>query len=382
MKMLQEAEGAVKRDYNPYLNIVRSPSPSVNFIWGNTHGLPRGYTAVFYGPPRGGKSVLANSFIGQLHRDDPEAIALKIDTEFREELQMTDRQLQAYGIDLDRYQAIARNDPKVFDFIETQVNALCQEGAPIKLIVIDSLQGLLGRRSGESIENQTIGDEAKTIQDGLKRIITTIRRNRIALILTAHVRAEMDIRKAKYNPTKMAAAWGLKHFAEYYVNIVPNNDAEAKKDILGHSFETTLKDIKGEKDKFAHKVRVCMKNTSAGPKGRVGEFTFSDYNGIINTYEEVYQLATRRQIVERPNNKTFVIKDFPTQGEEQKYVGKKDFALAIKENDLLYNELLKRVVAQDVEAMRTGQYPQLAVNMAENEDENTPDTADEEESSE
>ena len=48
---LQQLEGAVKiGEYNPFMEGVRSPSPSVNFIFGNTHLLPFGASAIFWGP--------------------------------------------------------------------------------------------------------------------------------------------------------------------------------------------------------------------------------------------------------------------------------------------------------------------------------------------
>ena len=75
MKALNKLEGAVEKSYNPFAYVLRSPSPSVNFTFGNSHGLPFGYTLILYGPPAGGKSLLSNAFIGQLHKDDPEAIA-------------------------------------------------------------------------------------------------------------------------------------------------------------------------------------------------------------------------------------------------------------------------------------------------------------------
>ena len=105
MKRLQKLEGAVLRDYDPFQNVIRTVSPSVNFVFGNSHGLPLGYSLVLSGPPKGGKSLLCNAFIGQLHRDDPDAIAVKYNTELRELGQLTDHQCAVWGIDRDRYMA-------------------------------------------------------------------------------------------------------------------------------------------------------------------------------------------------------------------------------------------------------------------------------------
>ena len=59
MKQLNKMEGAIDSEYNPFApqNVLRSPSPSLNWIFGQGSGLPFGYSAIFYGPPKGGKSL-------------------------------------------------------------------------------------------------------------------------------------------------------------------------------------------------------------------------------------------------------------------------------------------------------------------------------------
>jgi RecA/RadA recombinase len=378
MKQLQKLSGAVDRSYKPFNHVIRTPSPSVNFVFGNTHGLPLGYTAVIYGEPKGGKSVLANAFIGQLHRDDPDAIAVKFNTELRETGQLTDHQGSVWGIDFDRYLAYDTNQPhEIFDRIDTEINAMCQEGAPIKLIVIDSITGIVGRRAmnnTKGIMQQQIGDDALTITNGLKQILKTVRDNRIALILTTHVRAELDPNVAKYAPTKMAGSWALKHFAEYFISVAPNKSKEGRTDLAGKEFvDNNVQDMMGKGEKVGHKIRVAMKDSSVGPKGRVGEFVLDYGKGIVNVNEEIFHLVTRRGVVERTGN-SYIINDFPIAGQSQKYVGKNDFATAISENEDLAKELVKRVRAQDIDAMDHGRTADLgASNMAGDEDANSPE---------
>lgn len=382
IKQLQKEAGAVDREYKPFNHIIRSPSPSVNFIFGNTHGLPLGYTAVLYGEPKSGKSLLANAFIGQLHRDDPDAIAVKFNTEMREEGQMTDRQEQVWGIDSDRYMPFNTNQPhQIFDVIETKINAMCQEGAPIKLIVIDSITGIIGRRAmnnTKGIMQQQIGDDALTITNGLRQILSTIRTNRIALILTTHVRAELDPNVAKYAPTKMAGSWALRHFCEYFISVSPNRSAEGRVTLAGEEFvDKSVTDMMNKGEKTGHKIRVAMKDSSVGPKGRVGEFTLDYNNGIVNVNEEIFHLAKRRGLID-VSGSSYSIPDFPNVGEAQKYVGKVNLAQAIAENDMLANELVKRVRAQDIDAMENGRKVSGALNMAEDEDADSPEASSEE----
>jgi hypothetical protein len=97
-----------------------------------------------------------------------------------------------------------------------------------------------------------------------------------------------------------------------------------------------------------------MKKSSCGPAGRKGEFTLDYYTGIINKHEEVFLLGVGQGVVQRPNNVTYVVPNFPVAGQEQKYRGKDDFITAIKENKPLSDEILKRVRLMDIEAMEQG----------------------------
>ncbi len=64
---LRKLAGSVSYDYDPLLsdNCLRSSSPSVNWVFGHKgHGLPLGFSMILFGPPKGGKSILCNDFIG------------------------------------------------------------------------------------------------------------------------------------------------------------------------------------------------------------------------------------------------------------------------------------------------------------------------------
>lgn len=359
MKALNKLEGAVVEQYNPFAHVIRTPSPSVNFVFGKTHGLPLGYTLALYGPPKGGKSVLCNAMIGQLHQDDPEAIAIKYNTEMREMGQLTDEQVAVWGIDRTRYTAYDVNQPDhIFDKIETDIAAMCQEGAPIKLIVIDSLTGIQGRRAmnADTVMTQQIGDEAKTLQDGLKRILHVQRKYKIALVLTMHVRAEMDMaEQMRGNKVRMAAAYAVQHHCEYFMMVEPNRGAKGKQTILEEKLENDqVKDLMDKAERTGHKIRVCMKDSSIGPKGRTGEFTLDYDKGIIHTDEEVFLLGVNRNIVERPTNTQYVFGD-------KKWNGKAAFLQAITEDHDLRNAILTELKRRDLAGnLRTEESPEVA----------------------
>lgn len=332
MKTLNKMEGAVDKEYDPFQHVLQSDSPSLNWVFGKGAGLPYGYGLLLYGPPKSGKSLVSNLFIGALHKSDPEAMAIKFNTEMRESGQMEDY----WGVDQDRYIAYDVNEPEyIFDRIKNEVLPLVQDGMPLKLIVIDSLQGIQGVKEAnrDSIANHLMGDHAKTIQDGLKAILPIIRRHRIALICTAHIRGNLDA--GMYGPKeKMAGGWAQKHFFEYFMEVKRDGSSTSKIE------SDEVKDFRGKKELQGHKIYVKMADSSVGVSGRTGQFTLNYVQGLVNTEEEVMELSKNLNIVERPNNRTYI-------WEDQKYTSKDEFMTAIRENPEIKKTILEKVYSRD-----------------------------------
>lgn len=343
MSKLYKLDGAVKRDYDPYAHVIEPVSPSLAYLFDNSWGLPFGYTCLLWGEQKGGKSLIARMMVGALHKQDPEAVALYYNTEMREELQATPAQLATFGIDPNRYIAFDVNEPGlIFDPIETEVPKLIEEGLNIKLIVIDSITDILGLKmmNADSVTQQLMGDKAQTQANGLDRIKGVLRRNRIACILTAQARAEMDMHEQmRGKKIKMAAAWAVKHKAEYFIMVEHLKTAEGKKDLLGNSFQdknianimSSAKD--GEFDIAGRKIRCTMEQSSCGRDGRVGIFTLHKDLGLINTHEEVFLLGKAFGAIEEPTQGHF-------QFGERKWHGKEAILSSLKEDSTLRGNIL------------------------------------------
>lgn len=342
MKKLQKMEGAVDKEYDPFDydagNVLRSTSPSMNWILGKGSGVPFGYGMVLYGPPKSGKSLISNLFAGALHAQDPEAIAIKFNTEMRESGQMS----PYWGIDENRYQAYDVNEPElIFDRITNEIFPMVQQGMPLKLIIIDSLQQIQGVKQSnrESMTNHLMGDKAKTIQDGLEAILPVIRRHRIALICTAQIRGNMDA--GMYGPKeKMAGGWAQKHFFEYFVEVKKDSSSASKIE------DDSVKDFRNKKALLGHKIYIKNVDSSVGRgTGRSGQFTLTYDKGLTNVGEEIATLAKNLGLVEMPNNRTYIVKDL--EGNEKKYSSKADFNRALEEDQELAQSLLEQIYAKD-----------------------------------
>lgn len=350
MERLMGLSGAVIGQRDPHAYVIRSPSPSLNFIFGNAHGLPAGYSLLLYGPPKAGKSLVSNLMTGQLHKDDPEAYVIKFNTEYREAGQLTDDQAKKFGIDPDRYMAYETNKPdEIYDRIENEFPALQKDlGAKIKLVIIDSLTGIQGRRALEdnTVMTQQRGDNALTNQEGLKRILPVQRQLGFGLIVTAHIRAEQNaLEQKRGNVVRPAISFATGHHCEYNMYVEHDRRADARKDIFGKNAEffidKSVKDLDGNGALTGHRILVQMVDSSMGPKERVGKFTL-DYNrGITNTHEEVFLLGTGYGIIARPNNQTYEFGD-------KSWRGKEAMLSALEQDPVLCEAVLTELRSRDM----------------------------------
>jgi hypothetical protein len=262
--------------------------------------------------------------------------------------------MKMFGIDPERYRCRMTNKPnEIFDFIEKDIPLLVEKGMPIKLLVLDSVTDVLGRRSmnAKSVDVQQMGDEAATIQNGLKRIKDVLRRYNISMIMIAQERAEMDpVEQMRHKKTKMAGANYLKHFSEYFVYLL-----KQKLNV------PTGTDDMVKQETVAHKIKVQMKASSVGIAKRVGEFTFHRFKGIINTHEEVFRLGCARSIFQRPNNLTYILDNWPEDGKQTKWSGKPECLHALEQDENLSDEVIARVKGRDIEMFTSGTEDQAFV---------------------
>lgn len=348
MAKLRKLEGAVDpgQGNSKMLNVLRTPSPSVNWSFAVPgYGIPYGAAMLLYGPPKGGKSIITNAFVGQIHADDPEGVVIKFDTEMRGSFQTNGAAMSKWGIDPDRFISYDVNQPElIFDRINGEIATLCQEGLKVKAIIIDSLSNIVGRRTqnATSVLTQQIGDQALTLKDGLMSILPTIRKYDIALIATAHVRAELDMKEQMRGKTvKMHASWATKHMFEFFCYVEPNKSKDGKVTLGGEEFtdKETL-DFMDKAQKTGHKIRFRVEESSFGFAGRTAEFTL-DYNkGIINQYEEIFTLGVSYKIIERPNNVTY-------KYGENSYRGLPGILGALRDNSDMQKEILDKVFEAD-----------------------------------
>lgn len=341
-KQLQAYDDAVNYDYDSFAqeNCLYTPSPYFNWIFSNkAGGIPKNSSILFYSEPKAGKSLSIYALIKEMQARDPEGISIYFNTECRGQLQFD----AIPGIDKERSIIYDTNQAvEIFDRIEGDIRAMVEDGMPLRMIAIDSLNGIMGIKRGDtdSVANHLMGDQALTLKNGLGKLIPFCKRNGILLIGTAQMAANLDA--GSYGPKeKMSASWFTRHAFEYYVSLKRAGAAEDKQDIEGKTFEEEdTKDARGNKLLNGHKVFVKMEQSSIGQAGRAGVFTLSYDNGIVNQNEEIFWLGKNLGILKTENNRTYFFG-------EQKFNGKKEAAQAIKDDPKLAAAILEEVRKRD-----------------------------------
>lgn len=313
--------------------VARTNAPAINYLFGQAWGLKAGYTAMIYGPPKSGKSLLTFAFAGHLHQTDSEAIVLHFDTEFRDNVSHWQ---QAFGIDPDRFVSYQTNNPEqIFDYIANDVKDLLQQGAPIKMIIIDSLAMIKYPKeiNREASIDMVIGDAAAYLPGAMKMILPVIRQFKIATLLCQHVRDNMDIMMAKYKPYNVPGGKGLKHAVEAWLLVEKINSKDSR-------IFSDKKDGAGNPIQIGHTIRVKMEENSIGPQNRAVEVDISYTQGIINQHQQVAVLAIGMGIVSQ-SGPWITYKD-------KKWQGTAAFAAAIEADRDLMSELIEQIKANDL----------------------------------
>ncbi|MCX9024586.1 MAG: hypothetical protein OIN85_00655 [Candidatus Methanoperedens sp.] len=341
LKQLQAYDDTVDYDYDSFApeNCLYTPSPYFNWIFANkSNGIPKNASLLLLSEQKAGKSLSCYAIILEMQKRDKEGIAIYFNTELRGQLQHN----IFPAIDKDRMIIYDTKDPvEIFDRIEKDIKPMVQDGMPLRILVIDSLTNIQGikRKDADSVADHLRGDHALTIQTGLDKLVPFCKRNKILLIGTSQMRANQ--KAGTHGPdTQMAESWIVKHTFEYFVSLKRAGDADDKKDIEGKTFEEEdAKDARENKLLTGHKIYAKCEASSIGPQGRAGVFTMDYEKGIINQHEEIFFLAKGLGLIQL-SGKTYSFGD-------ESWVGKKECALAIRDNPKLAQEILEAVKKLD-----------------------------------
>jgi len=342
-KQLRAYDDAISFEYDAFAreNVIRTPSPYLNWIFGNkSGGFPKGSGILLFSSPKAGKSLISMSILAQIHMDDPEAEVIVFNTEMRGKFQ----NLNFFkGLDKDRVTVYNSSRPEdVFDRLEKDIIPMVQDGMPLRAIVIDSITSIGGVKSdGRSITEHTVGDKALTITKGWEKIMPLCKRYNISVIGVEQMRKNLDTFNPKAPKEKMAAIFSTRHNFEYFISIKKIGGSDGKQSLTGEVFvDEEIKDSKGNKDETGHQVSFKMEDSSFGVRGRTGYLTIDYKKGIINTHEEIFELGKNTGVIGFKMPRTYSY-------EGRVWTSKGDCAEAIKNDPDMGNRILEEVYAKD-----------------------------------
>jgi recombination protein RecA len=344
MSKLTKDLGSMALDMkSPSANVVALPSPSMNYVVGNG-GITRGKGVVFFGPESGGKSLIMQLTLKQLLIDSKaeEGVCILFDAEFSFNkdwwLKLCDNDESIAS----RLIVRQSNDPvAIFDYVATDLYEMLQDGAPVVGIAIDSVKSILypKDRKKKTTDLTMGGGGASYLGPALKLILPVIRKYEITTILVQQVYEELDQYKAMSNPFVIPDGRALKHFADYMLEIT-RIDTKAGRIEAG-------KNIYGGAQQVGHKVRIRGKKNRVGAPFRAGEFSLSYTGGIINTHDELFDLAKSLGVIKKPSNVTYQIGNHePVRGEQ----GMRDW---IKEHPESHQEIIDSCCNASEEIVQT-----------------------------
>jgi recombination protein RecA len=274
-------------------------------------GIPMGRITQFAGKESSGKTMLALSCIKQYLDKNPDNTALFIDAEYTYDPTWAAKQ----GVDTDRVMVIKTNDAKaIFEGLigRVKVNSVTKkvtksmrgildhviEGTDprfkdLGIIVLDSIAVLnTPLEISADIGKANMAPIPRFLSTELKKLTPVVAQANVAFVGINQVRVNLG--QMFGDPTTSPGGKALKHACSLMLNMAPILSADA-----------TVKNSKGEK--IGHVVRAKIQKNKVGAPFRQAEYKVEYEKGIVNKHEELFELAVKYGLIERPTNQSYMI---------------------------------------------------------------------------
>lgn len=299
-------------------------------IW----GIPRGHIVQYAGEESSGKTLMSLLAIADWQSQDPQNWATFVDAE----LSFDQSWAAQLGVDLDRLYLIRENSaPKIFDRIIgvpskpnkkgeiTKIKPgildfeISSGGTGLGIIVLDSIasiQPLAEEASRAGKDNMSL--LARFLPPVLRKITPMLTATGVTLIAINQVRSDPSVMFG--DPTTTPGGNAFKHACSQMIMFAPIRKKESAIEIDG--------------DQMGHRVRARVDKNKKAPAFRRAEFDIVYTQGVVNKNQEVREIATKYDVIQRPNNRTYEL-------DGEKYVGKDAIDELLKDPDLM-NTVLER----------------------------------------
>lgn len=313
---------------------IRTGSPSLDRAIG-IGGIPRGRITQLAGKESSGKTMLALSCIKNYLDENPGNTALFIDAEFTYDPEWA----SSLGVDVSRVMVIKTNDAKkIFEgligirtikngktsvkmkgILDHVIDGENDKFKNLGIIVLDSIAVLnTPIEAGADIGKANMAPIPRFLSTELKKLTPIVAQANVAFIGINQVRVNLG--QMFGDPTSSPGGKALKHACSLMINMAPITGADS-----------VILDNSG--DRVGHMVRAKIGKNKVGSPFKKAEYSIEYLKGPVNTENEILSLGVELGIIERPNNRTYIINN-------EKYTSK-DLALEGIRNS--YNIILEEI---------------------------------------
>jgi len=274
-------------------------------------GLPRGRIGMIYGAESSWKSTVTLCTIAQAQKAGGRAAFVDGERTF------DPKWAKAHGVDLDQLIVL---EPETAEEAFNDMTTLIVEG--IDVIVLDSLVSLAVKKELFSddkgtvadIETEAMGIFARKVSQWCRNNVGRIAKNNTLFIVINQLRDNLSAGMFG-NPISIPGGKAIKFYSSFMIGMrkmtgAKNTIKDENDEIVGHNYNLKI-----------DKLKV----------GRDGaEATFKAYGAILDNYSSLFEIALKENIIEHPNNKTYIFG-------EQSFNGKNACLNALVSNKSLYD---------------------------------------------
>lgn len=303
-------------------------------------GYPKGRITQLYGGAGSGKSYLAMIGIFNAQKEDPDAKQVWLDAEQT----FNSSWAETLGIDTKKVVVVsgerATNGRECFELLlgvpkedakthilvgkkkEGLLDKIANKELNINFIVLDSLGALIPPIEDTAIVGKSaMATLPRFLSKEFKKMSLEVYKANVPFVVINHKRDNMD----PYASSSHVYAGGNSYSHFLSVNIYV--EAVGKKD-------TQILDDK--ENKVGHTIRATTEKSKFGPWPRRCEFKIDFRCGIVDTHEEVVQVALEKDIIIKPTSMSYEFGD-------KKWVGMPKLVEAVKEDLELQNTLIEKI---------------------------------------
>ena len=319
--------------------VISTGSQSLDYCIG-VGGVPRGRITQFAGKESSGKTMLALSCIKSYLDENPENTALFIDAEFTYDQEWA----KGLGVDTSRVMILKTNDAKkIFEgllgvssvnsntkkvtkkvrgILDLVIDGELPRFKNLGIIVLDSIAVLnTPIEHSAEIGKANMAPIPRFLSTELKKLTPVVAEANVAFIGINQVR--VNIGQMYGDPTSSPGGKALKHACSLMINMAPISGSDS-----------VIIDEHG--DRVGHKVRAKIGKNKVGRPFMVSEYSIEYQRGVVLKESEVLDLAVKNMIIERPNNRTYLLNG-------EKFVGRTSILDFLKSNEDVLSAITKRI---------------------------------------